>query len=200
MTIHPELEQALQFATTAHRGQTRKDTDEPYIIHCIRVKEILEETGVQNLDILRAAILKDVLEDCGVQGIELNELFGENVMELVCDISDDPTMDQNTPHREQTACIEYIREETVMIKMAVRIDNLREFGASLSLSSNCKCKTARIHSYVQYSRKLLEAIILRTAHVTNKNRDSWCKLLIKLTEQVIHLSVEVARAEVTDSS
>jgi len=62
-------EQALAFATKAHKGQFRKNSKLEYITHPIAVAEIAEKLYVDYLgtdktdDVYVAAILHDVIED-----------------------------------------------------------------------------------------------------------------------------------------
>ena len=60
---------AADAATNAHRGQFRKDTKTPYIVHPRRVAEQLKLFGGDHIGII-AAWLQDVMEDCeGGEGI-----------------------------------------------------------------------------------------------------------------------------------
>ena len=55
------IERAVEVAKKAHEGQFRK-TGEPYIIHPLAVKKILEEWGMDE-DTIIAGILHDAVED-----------------------------------------------------------------------------------------------------------------------------------------
>lgn len=59
---------ALVFATTAHASvdHRRKWTGEPYIVHPIEVAKILADNGVDDEEMLAAALCHDVLEDTPV--------------------------------------------------------------------------------------------------------------------------------------
>lgn len=78
----PGVKKALAFAAEAHRGQTRKGTDIPYLIHLIRTWDYVNRMTEEE-DELVAALLHDVLEDTPVMFGEIQELFGESVAELV---------------------------------------------------------------------------------------------------------------------
>lgn len=75
------VEQAVELATKAHEGQSRR-TGEPYIIHPLAVKKILEEWGMDE-DTIVAGILHDTVEDTDVTLEQIKEEFGETVAQLV---------------------------------------------------------------------------------------------------------------------
>lgn len=56
-----EIERAWAFATQAHAGQKRK-TGERFVLHPLRVAEILEKLGLDD-SLICAALLHDVVED-----------------------------------------------------------------------------------------------------------------------------------------
>lgn len=84
---------ALDFATTAHAGQTRKESGLPYILHPIAVSNILVQwnqkyelfKGVNaGENVSAAALLHDVIEDCeGYTERDIVYNFGETIAEYV---------------------------------------------------------------------------------------------------------------------
>ena len=76
-----ELEKAFEFAKKLHAGQYRV-SEEPYIIHPIEVVKIL--IGLRaDKNTLIAGFLHDILEDTDTEPEEIQELFGEDVLNLV---------------------------------------------------------------------------------------------------------------------
>ena len=76
-----ELERAFEFAKKLHAGQYRV-SEEPYIIHPMEVVKIL--VGLMaDKHTLMAGFLHDILEDTDTQPEEIQELFGEDVLNLV---------------------------------------------------------------------------------------------------------------------
>ncbi|RYY82901.1 MAG: HD domain-containing protein, partial [Chitinophagaceae bacterium] len=65
MSMDPFLRQVLAFADNAHGGQLRKYSPDRYIVHPLRVMELLEARGAGRVQ-LAAALLHDVLEDTRV--------------------------------------------------------------------------------------------------------------------------------------
>lgn len=75
---------ALAFAEAAHRGQVRKFSGEPYIRHPERVAGILRTFGYyERDDLISAAYLHDVVEDTGVTLPVIEAVFGDQVSDLV---------------------------------------------------------------------------------------------------------------------
>ncbi|GHD04670.1 hypothetical protein GCM10007320_65720 [Pseudorhodoferax aquiterrae] len=78
---------AMVFARTAHAGQVRKYTGNPYADHLAEVAGILA-TVDNRLESLAVAWLHDTVEDCGVDPAELLDMFGEEVRLGVVLLSD----------------------------------------------------------------------------------------------------------------
>ena len=76
-----ELEKAFEFAKKLHSGQYRV-SEEPYIIHPMEVVKIL--IGLRaDKHTLMAGFLHDILEDTDTTPEQLQELFGDDVLNLV---------------------------------------------------------------------------------------------------------------------
>ncbi len=75
------IKRAVEMAKKAHEGQFRK-TGEPYIIHPMAVKKILEEWGMDE-DTVIAGILHDTVEDTDLTLADIKKEFGESVAFLV---------------------------------------------------------------------------------------------------------------------
>ena len=75
------VERAYKFAKKTHEGQYRV-SGEPYIVHPVEVAKILAGLEVDT-HTLMAAFLHDVLEDTNTKPETINELFGEDVLNLV---------------------------------------------------------------------------------------------------------------------
>jgi (p)ppGpp synthase/HD superfamily hydrolase len=73
---------ALELAERAHRGQTRKSGDKPYIVHPFVVSQVLATAGADD-DLVIAGYLHDAAEDTGVTLVEIEDKFGLRVRRLV---------------------------------------------------------------------------------------------------------------------
>lgn len=76
-----ELDHAIDFATKAHEGQTRK-SGEPYIIHPLAVAHNLIDWGM-DIDTVLAGVLHDTVEDTSATLDDIENLFGRDVAFLV---------------------------------------------------------------------------------------------------------------------
>ena len=75
------LKKAVAMAKKAHSGQFRK-TGEPYIVHPLAVKKILEEWGMDE-DTIIAGVLHDTVEDTDMTLEDIRNEFGNSVAFLV---------------------------------------------------------------------------------------------------------------------
>ena len=76
------FERALEFAMKAHRGQVRKGSSVPYIVHPIETALIVM-TLSDDQDVIIAALFHDVIEDTKYGAKEIEMAFGERVARLV---------------------------------------------------------------------------------------------------------------------
>jgi len=81
------VQRAKEFATIAHKGQVRKYTGVPYIVHPVEVMEIVR-TVKHDDTMLAAALLHDVVEDTDCTLDDIRAEFGDDVASLVADLTD----------------------------------------------------------------------------------------------------------------
>ncbi len=84
------------FAAGKHQGQVRKDENHsPYITHPIAVAQAIAEIGqVADLLVLKAAILHDTIEDTQTTEEEIRQAFGQDVLEVVLEVTDDKSLEK----------------------------------------------------------------------------------------------------------
>ena len=95
------FERAVKFATKAHRGQVRKYTDEPYIMHPLAVAEIVRTVSGHTEEMLVAAVLHDVVEDTDVDINDICEEFGTVVGMYVSYLTDVSVPEDGTRARRK---------------------------------------------------------------------------------------------------
>jgi (p)ppGpp synthase/HD superfamily hydrolase len=83
----PRYDAALSLAALAHRGQTRKGSDVPYVVHPVHVSVMLIRHGFGE-DVTIAGLLHDVVEDQDVPLNEIEAQFGPAVAEMVDALSE----------------------------------------------------------------------------------------------------------------
>ena len=122
------LLKALKFSASKHRTQRRKDHDKsPYINHPIDVAEMLLRVGrVQDIDVVVAAILHDTIEDTDTEPDEIERLFGQKVLSLVNEVTDDKNLPKEVRKSLQVETAPKKSVGAKQIKIADKISNLRD--------------------------------------------------------------------------
>ena len=123
-----DLIQALAFAAAKHRVQRRKDVcASPYINHPIQLVDVLcNEAGVEDINVLRGAILHDTIEDTETTADELTQHFGQQICEIVLEVSDDANLCKADRKQEQINHAATLSDEAKLVKLADKICNLRD--------------------------------------------------------------------------
>lgn len=119
---------AASFAANKHTGQKRKGSDgEPYINHPIEVANLLTNVGgVDDTDIVIAALLHDTVEDCGVSFEEIEKKFGPAVADYVRELTDDKSLPEGERKRLQIEHAPHLSQAAKQIKLADKISNIRD--------------------------------------------------------------------------
>ncbi len=117
---------ATKFAAEKHSTQRRKNKDAtPYINHSIEVAEHLASVGgIQDEDILIAALLHDTIEDTDTSFEEIAGLFGERVASIVSECTDDKSLIQVERKRLQIVNAPKKSPEAKCVKIADKTCNL----------------------------------------------------------------------------
>ncbi|MFN8208040.1 MAG: HD domain-containing protein [Bacteroidales bacterium] len=124
----PQIINALDFAARQHKFQRRKGFYRiPYINHPIRVMLILaKDGGEDNPVLLSAAALHDVVEDTACTPAELAAVFGEEVLHIVMEVTDDMSLPSAERKRKQVEKAPSLSPEGRMIKIADKIANMQD--------------------------------------------------------------------------
>lgn len=122
------LEKAILFATQRHAGQVRKCIPIPYILHPLETMQILFTMGA-DLHLLMAGVLHDTVEDTTATMEEIEEIFGEDVKNLVSFHTEDKskTWQERKSHTIETLQNASVRQK--MLIMADKVSNLRSMYA-----------------------------------------------------------------------
>ena len=126
------LSDAIAFATEAHKGQARKGTKTPYIIHPMEAATIAA-TMTDDPLIIAAAILHDVLEDTDHTAKEIEEKFGKEVLSLILGDSENKRSDRlaaETWQIRKQETISYVKNHaSVQEKIVILSDKLSNLRA-----------------------------------------------------------------------
>jgi (p)ppGpp synthase/HD superfamily hydrolase len=137
------LNKVYEFAASAHAGQMRKYTPDPYIVHPVRVMEICRQYK-QRLPILAAALLHDVIEDTSVStkglSLFLHEIMpsgsAAETLQLVIDLTDVyvksayPQLNRRRRKEKELERLLKISPDAQTVKYADILDNTSEIVTS----------------------------------------------------------------------
>ena len=118
---------AIEFAAAAHRGQYRKGTLIPYLMHPLTAARTVIDAGCPE-HVVTAAILHDIIEDTDHTLDEIREKFGSRVAELVEACSEPNHRDATWEARKQHT-VDVLNssadQEVLMVAIADKLDNIR---------------------------------------------------------------------------
>ena len=123
-----KIHNAIIYAAMQHKGQVRKGTDIPYIVHPMEVMQILTAAG-RDEDMIVAGILHDTVEDTDATIDDIKRLFGDRVAELVARESEDKT---KTWRERKETTIRHLRDcsdEEAICTLADKLSNARSIVA-----------------------------------------------------------------------
>uniref|UniRef100_A0A8C8VN64 Guanosine-3',5'-bis(diphosphate) 3'-pyrophosphohydrolase MESH1 n=1 Tax=Pelusios castaneus TaxID=367368 RepID=A0A8C8VN64_9SAUR len=147
------LLEAADFAARKHRQQRRKDPEgTPYINHPIGVARILSrEAGVTDIAVLQAALLHDTVEDTGTTFSEIEEHFGEEVRQIVEEVTDDKLLPKMERKRLQIERAPQSSRGAKLVKLADKLYNLRDLNRSTP-AGRAACGSLRVDGLVGMGR------------------------------------------------
>jgi len=123
------LLRAARFAAEKHRMQRRKDPDaSPYINHPLSVAEVLSRYGVEDVVTLCAAVLHDTIEDTETSAEELRDGFGDEVAEVVLEVTDDKSLSKARRKELQVEHARALSDRAKLVKLGDKICNVLDVG------------------------------------------------------------------------
>jgi GTP diphosphokinase / guanosine-3',5'-bis(diphosphate) 3'-diphosphatase len=126
----PLVLRALAFAAEKHRDQRRKNAEaSPYINHPIALANVLANEGhVQDDAVICAALLHDTIEDTETTPEELRAVFGDDITEIVLEVTDDKSLPKAERKRLQIQHASGLSNKAKLVKLADKICNLRDMA------------------------------------------------------------------------
>ena len=151
---------ALEFAARKHRDQRRKDKRaSPYINHPIQLAAVLwEEGGVADPMVIAAALLHDTIEDTETSWQELRGAFGDEVADVVLEVTDVKWTKKSLRKRLQVARARHASERAKLVKLADKIVNLRDVASHPPAGWSLE----RRREYFEWAKEVIDR--LRGAH------------------------------------
>jgi guanosine-3',5'-bis(diphosphate) 3'-pyrophosphohydrolase len=150
------LMDALAFAAHKHRDQRRKDVEaSPYINHPIALARVLSiEGGIDDVDVICAALLHDTIEDTETSEEELLQRFGPRVTAIVAAVTDDKDLPKQQRKELQVEHALQLTPEAKLVKLADKICNLRDVASSPPPD----WPLARRREYFDWARRVIDGL------------------------------------------
>ena len=123
-SVSADVNLALTIARNFHHAQTRKADGSPYINHLREVLGLLQSVAKVTDDrILIAGILHDSLEDTDLTKLEIQQTFGDEVLTLIEQLTDDKSKSLVERRQAVITHLEHASDEVKLIKLADTISN-----------------------------------------------------------------------------
>jgi (p)ppGpp synthase/HD superfamily hydrolase len=149
MTTYSLITAAAVFAAEAHSEQKRKELNEPYIIHPLRVGKMAASLG-QSAEFIAACYLHDVVEDTNVPMVTINNLFPPETCALVTAMTKWWASDhaaEVVKANNDTYYAQILRTPGApLLKVLDRIDNLHDFAKMARLAPSTHRWAKRYHT------------------------------------------------------
>lgn len=128
MKDNTKLLLAIAFAAEKHSFQKRKDeAGTPYINHPIQLALTLAQEGeAENETLLIAAILHDTIEDTETSPKEILQLFGNDVLQTVLEVTDNRQLPKQERKNLQVVNASKKSENARKLKLADKICNVND--------------------------------------------------------------------------
>ena len=158
--------EAIQFAKEKHKGQTRKYSGDPYIIHPCRVAATVAILDDMTECDIAIAYLHDTLEDTDTTFLELSSIFNKYIANGVTALSNVYTKEREPfLNRKERNRLEHKRLSRISIclkeiKLADRYDNIKDMGRCPDIGWSKK--------YARETLELLEALQMHGHILHNK--------------------------------
>jgi len=145
---------AARYAAEKHAGQKRKGAaGEPYVNHVIEVAHLVS-TATDDVNVIVAALLHDVIEDTDVTAEEMSKHFGQDVTDLVVEMTDDKLLPKKERKRLQIEQAPHMSVRAQMIKLADKISNLQ----SILSSPPANWDYERKRQYFEWGKQVVDAL------------------------------------------
>lgn len=186
MTSSPELSQILEaviFAAIKHQGQVRKDErGSPYVTHPLMVAQTLWDVGgVRNTRTLIAAILHDTLEDTKTTSEEISARFGEKVLAIILEVTDDKSLEKMDRKRLQVVHAPDLSRAAKIIKLGDKLVNCHD----ILFSPPKDWSLERRRDYIQWSADVVAKI-----RGTNPNLERVFDAMLQEAEELLDYSIQ----------
>jgi len=148
------IDEARQFAETAHAGQTRKGAARlPYVTHLAEVAALVAEFGGSPVAIM-AAWLHDTVEDCGTSPDEIALQFGPDVAWVVAQLTDDKSLPKAERKALQILHAPGKTHDAALVKICDKLSNVLAVGDAPAVHWD----EARQVAYLDWAEQVVSAL------------------------------------------
>ena len=183
MGLATDLMKAVDFAAKKHKDQRRKNASAtPYINHPIGVTNILsQEAGIEDLQVLQAALLHDTVEDTETTFEEIEENFGREVRDIVAEVTDDKSLPKLKRKQLQIDNASKKMHKSKLVKLADKIYNIRDLiGAPPKDWSD-----ERIQEYFEWAAQVIAQLTGTNEVLENVLAELLTKRGVKIPEKKV---------------
>ena len=147
---------AAHYAAEKHANQKRKGAaGEPYLNHLIEVAYLVSTAlSESDANLVAAALLHDVIEDAGVTAAEVTKRFGQDVTDLVLEVTDDKSLPKEERKRFQIEHASKLSIRAQTIKLADKVSNLRSILSSPPTHWDCERKK----KYFEWGKSVVDGL------------------------------------------
>lgn len=151
-----QLLKCVKFASDKHKTQKRKNPEQtPYINHPVNVANILaNEANITDIKVLQAALLHDTVEDTDTSFDEIESEFGEEIRNIVDEVTDDKTLPKQKRKQLQIEHAPTCSKKAKLVKLADKLDNLRDLERIAPIGWS----TERVEEYFQWSKRVVDGL------------------------------------------
>jgi (p)ppGpp synthase/HD superfamily hydrolase len=147
---------AADVAAKWHTNQRRKGAaQEPYMNHLLEVANLVTEaTNGTEPNVTIAALLHDAIEDQNVGADVIASGFGQDVANIVLEVTDDKSLPKAERKRRQVESASKKSREAKLIKLADKTSNLRAVANSPAPDWSIE----RRREYVEWAKSVVAGI------------------------------------------
>ena len=154
----PLTQDAVQFARAHHEGQRRDADDAPFVVHPLEVATLLRDAGYSD-HVVATGALHEILEDTDADKDELEQRFGPKVAELVDDLTDDPSIEDEQERRAALRLqVAEAGETAAAVFAADKVSKTRELRMKAERGPLDDESRAKLEHYVESLEMLEQAL------------------------------------------
>ena len=180
--------QAIELAARAHRGQVRKGSGVPYLIHPLNVAKLLIQEGCEE-EVVVAGLMHDTVEDTDMKLADIEAEFGPRVAAMVAGASE-PDRRTSWEERKQHTIdsVAGAPEGVLWIICADKLDNIRSLREDLQHTGSAL--------WTRFNRpQTAQAWYYRTLLAQLEQRLGGSSLVVQLREEVAAVFAEEGDAQ-----